>query len=629
MLGALLVSGPACAAFAFFIALVNGWNGPSAVMFVTASSVTALGAILFFKRPLLTDMHIMFVGISGTFAIGGLAYLSPVNAAWSPAFPVLFLVSLTVAHLFLARKTAVALHVFVLFVSVASMQLAHPSIEALFERDFITVTWTTIAGAIVSLVRRRLDRSTALLFVQANRDSLTHLWNRLAFTTTVNAALVETDVRGRPRTPKVSVFLLDLDRFKAVNDTMGHAFGDSFLQRVAERLTAFAEHEDDLAGCSVARLGGDEFAVFVPSSLSTEQRAKIAIDMRAYFHGRFMVDGVHVHCDVSIGSAAFPEDGTTLPDLLAQADRAMYRAKVLRSGVEIEENDGAKSERREQLLRDLDHAIESDGLLLFFQPKVRLRDGSVPSVEALLRWKHPEFGYVSPIEFVALAEGTGLIGALTERVLQMAARQLASWHANGIKVSVAVNISARNLVDRQFGAVLRDVFQREGAELGSLIIEVTETAVMSDVRVAKLVLEELRSFGVHLAIDDFGTGYSSLAYLRDLSVDELKIDQSFIRALAFDGNAVIVKTAIQLAHNLGLIVVAEGVEDAQTLELLRLLRCDFVQGYHLAHPMPADATTTWLCERRSQQQGGLPLHVSMTMLNQTPVASSSNTTGNP
>jgi diguanylate cyclase (GGDEF)-like protein len=593
LVGGLLVFGPGMVAVVFLSAFVAAGHGPVGLIGLCTGCVTASGIYLLLRQPILSDRHIVAIAVSGSIMVG-LLELTSKGQPWLPAFPLIYLCVVTLTHLFLQRRMAVAIHVFVLILSTVCTQIISPSLRALFERDLITAAWAATVGWIVSLIRRRLDRSTVLLFEQANRDVLTGLSNRLAFATVMNAALTDDN-----KALHASVFVIDLDRFKAINDTMGHAFGDAFLRSVATRLQKFTATDDRLTEATIARLGGDEFAVFVPLSLARQELDHVEDAMRHYFHDRFTVDGINVGCEMSIGSASYPLDGVTSAELLHQADVAMYQRKVKRSGRSSKRDETeAKSERRSRLLRDLDRALEDNELELFYQPKVVLADGSIESVEALLRWKHREFGYVPPDEFVPLAEGTGFIIALTTRVLQIAAVQSAAWSNAGLNVAIAVNVSARSLIDRELPTLARSIFELAGADIRALIVEVTETTVMADVHVAKRILEELRTMGVRLSIDDFGTGYSSLAYLRDLAVDELKIDRSFVADLHTEANEVIVRAAIQLAHNLGLAVVAEGVEDTRTLSKLRSFGCDVAQGHLFSVPMRADDATRWIRQAR-------------------------------
>jgi diguanylate cyclase (GGDEF)-like protein len=599
VLGALLSTGPAVATVGFLYALITDAEGPVVATLIASVLSTIGGFLLVWQRPRLSDHQICAIGCVATAAISALVVISP-NALWRSSYPVIFAVLLTVVHLFLARRIAVFMHVVVIVCFVASHQFDNPSLLSLLTRDLSNASWMTAVGGIVSLVRRRLDKSTQLLFVQANQDSLTGLANRFAFSSQVNLALATVDERGRSRDPHACVFLFDLDRFKDVNDTMGHDFGDALLCQVALRIDQFRASHSEFQGGALARLGGDEFALSTLVSVSDTRRAQLESLLQACIVDKLEVDGVGVAIDVSIGSATTPIHGRTMSALLQHADSAMYRNKVSHTGVTQQVSPSAPhAARRTRLLRDLDKAIGTDELSMYYQPKLRLTDDVVHGVEALVRWKHPEFGFVPPMEFIPLAEGTGLIGPLTTQVLRMAAEQSSKWADMGLDLAVAVNVSARSLSDRQFANEIKTIFHSVGADPRNLILEVTETAMMTDIRLAGSILEEIRALGIRLSIDDFGTGYCSLAYLRDLAVDELKIDRSFVFGIDNEANAVIVRAAVQLAHNLGLTVVAEGVENEAALVELRSMGCDVAQGYHLSMPLPADCATQWILAHRS------------------------------
>jgi diguanylate cyclase (GGDEF)-like protein len=595
VLGGLLISGPAVTIILFALGYAHGVKGPVHLVFWVCALCIFGGLVLFIARPKLTDEQIWSIGILGSLAVGMLVILSP-NALWVPAFPALFIVILTVAHLFLSRHVAFLLHGFVIAICIGAFQITSPSLHALVSRDLVNSAWATVIGVTVSLIRRHLDKSVQLLFIQANQDPLTQLHNRLAFTTTVDAALHDRDEKGQPRTAAASVFLLDLDRFKKINDTMGHAFGDSLLKQVSSRLNYCVETIDGLRGGTVARLGGDEFAVFAPRVLDDELRRSISVSLRHHITDRFQVDGVNVAVDISVGSATFPDHGISLSQLLHHADIAMYQAKIARNRSQSIELEPVDSGRRTRLLQDLDHAVSTDQLTLHYQPKIRVADGRTCGVEALLRWRHPEFGYIAPDEFIPLSEGTGLIGPLTTQVLRMAAQQTAEWEKTGLELNVAVNISGRSLADRDFPKEIAKIYETAGVDPRRLTLEVSETAMMHDVRPTDPVLSEIRAMGIRISIGNFGTGHCSLTHLYGLAVDELKIDRSLVSAIGVAANTVIVRTALQLAHNLGLSVVAEGVESQTSLDALRLLECDFMQGYHFARAMPANEATLWLLQ---------------------------------
>jgi diguanylate cyclase (GGDEF)-like protein len=377
--------------------------------------------------------------------------------------------------------------------------------------------------------------------------------------------------------------LLDLDRFKDVNDTLGHHHGDQLLIQVGQRLCGTLREAD-----TVARLGGDEFAVLLPG-VAAEGASAVADKLRTVLQQPLTIDGVGLDLDASIGIAVYPDNGGDAAELLQHADVAMYVAKQAHAGFMLYDPAvDQHSPRRLALLAGLRRAAQRDELVLHYQPKADLHSGQVLGVEALVRWRHPKHGLLSPGEFIPLAERTGLIHPLTRWVLDAALDQAAQWHRAGFRLSVAVNVSTRCLLDPTFPDQVAERLAAWQLPAGSLVLEVTESAVMADPALALDVLGRLHILGVGLAVDDFGTGYSSMAYLKDLPVDELKIDRSFVSHMATSpSDAVIVRSTIDLGHNLGLRVVAEGVETQHVWEELTALGCDTAQGYYLSRPMPA------------------------------------------
>jgi diguanylate cyclase (GGDEF)-like protein len=427
------------------------------------------------------------------------------------------------------------------------------------------------------LVRRAEDNRRLAL-----SDTLTGLGNRTLFVGCVEEAL-----RG---SSSLAVLLLDLDRFKEINDTLGHHVGDRVLVDIAARLATVARPVD-----TVARLGGDEFAVLV-EDVDEDEARRVAAAIAEVFERPFEIDGLALDVDPSIGIALAPRDGTTSEVLLQRADVAMYEAKRSHAGVEV--YDAARDEHSPERLRlagDLARAIEAGELVLHYQPKVDVGSGRPVGVEALVRWQHPERGLLGPDQFVPIAEQRGLIKPLTMAVLDMAMAQAAAWWSSGRRLPIAVNLSPISLLDLRLPDDVADVLGRHGAPAEALEIEVTETSLVHDPQRAGDVLGRLAAMGIGVAIDDFGTGYSSLAALRALPLDELKIDRSFVAAMVErDEDRIIVESTIQLAKNLRLRVVAEGVEDATVLAALRDLGCDVAQGYHLARPQTAAAIERWL-----------------------------------
>jgi diguanylate cyclase (GGDEF)-like protein len=434
--------------------------------------------------------------------------------------------------------------------------------------------------------QRQLIRQAAASHHQALHDPLTGLPNRELFADRVGQAIRTADRQLRP----AALLLLDLDRFKDVNDTLGHHHGDRLLGKVATRLTRALRGVD-----TVARLGGDEFAVLLPD-VGADGAPAVADKLRAALHRPLTLDGVGLDLDASIGIAVYPDHGGDAAELLQHADVAMYAAKQTHAGfVVYHPAVDQHSPRRLALLGGLRRALERDELVLHYQPKADLHSGQVRGAEALVRWQHPAHGLLGPGEFIPLAERTGLIHPLTRWVLDTALRQAAEWRRAGHRLSIAVNISTRSLLDRDFPEQVAERLAAFKVPPGSLVLEVTESAVMADPALALDVLGRLHALGVGLAVDDFGTGYSSMAYLKALPVDELKVDRSFVGHMTTsNSDAVIVRSTIDLGHNLGLHVVAEGVENRATWEQLAALGCDTAQGYHLGRPMPAAELEHWL-----------------------------------
>jgi diguanylate cyclase (GGDEF)-like protein len=414
----------------------------------------------------------------------------------------------------------------------------------------------------------------------ALEDPLTGLPNRELFADRVDQAIRTADRELRP----VALLLLDLDRFKDVNDTLGHHHGDQLLCEVGERLRGALREAD-----TVARLGGDEFAVLAPGA-TAEGAAWVADKLRAALQQPLSVDGVALDLDASIGIALYPDHGDDAAQLLQHADVAMYVAKQAHVGFMVYDPAVDRhSPRRLALLGGLRRALDRGELVLHYQPKADLRTGQVLGVEALVRWQHPDHGLLGAGEFIPLAERTGLIHPLTRWVLDAALGQAAAWQRAGHRLSVAVNVSTRCLLDPAFSDQVRDQLAAWQVPPHLLVLELTESAVMADPARALEVLGRLHALGVGLSVDDFGTGYSSMAYLKELPVDELKIDRSFVGQMATSqSDAVIVRSTIDLGHNLGLRVVAEGVETQHAWEQLTALGCDTAQGYYLGRPVPAE-----------------------------------------
>jgi diguanylate cyclase (GGDEF)-like protein len=427
---------------------------------------------------------------------------------------------------------------------------------------------------------------TARMRHQAHHDALTGLPNRVQLLERAHAMLGEAD-----GTTTVAVLLIDLDRFKEINDVLGHASGDVLLAHVGPRM-ATAVRDGDL----LARLGGDEFAAVLPHA---DEKTAVAVAKRLLelLNETIDVDGVTLQVEGSVGIAvANLGSDHTIDALLRQADIAMYTAKRARCGYTVFHEDQDTSTReRLTLLGELRQAITRGEIVLHYQPKLTLADGTLVGVEALARWEHPERGLLGPAEFIPVAESTGLIVPLTLHVLDLALAQARRWRAAGHHFGVAVNLSPRCLAEPELTEKITQMLWRYHVPAASLELEITENTLAHDPERALATLSALDEAGVRISIDDFGTGYSSMSYLKRLPVSELKVDRSFVAGmLACADDEVLVRSLVELGHNLGLTVVAEGVEDDATLQALEEVGCDVAQGYYLARPMPAAALRTWL-----------------------------------
>ncbi|MFF3750885.1 putative bifunctional diguanylate cyclase/phosphodiesterase [Streptomyces sp. NPDC002018] len=421
------------------------------------------------------------------------------------------------------------------------------------------------------------------------RDPLTGLPNRQWLLERTWSALEDAEGLGA----RSALVLIDLDRFRSVNDTLGHLAGDRLLLQIADRLRLALPR-----GAEAARLGGDEFAVLLPTCDSATSAQRVARHLVAELSSPLDLDGLTLVLEASAGVAVYPEHALDAEGLLRRADVAMYQAKRDRTGVEVYESKrDSNTPDRLGLLGDLRRALDAGEVELHYQPKVRF-DGQVAGLEALVRWVHPERGRVPPDEFIAIAESSGLMPHLTEYVLETALAQVARWRSQGLKVPVAVNVSPRDVHTPGFAGAVAARLARHGVPAGSLQLEITEHVLLEDPQRAADTLAGLTGHGVKMSLDDFGTGYSSLVHLRRLPVSELKIDRSFVARLAVDTeDAEIVRCTVDLAHSLGLLVVAEGVEDDETWERLRDLGCDAVQGWLVAAAMPPPEATAWLLAR--------------------------------
>ena len=416
---------------------------------------------------------------------------------------------------------------------------------------------------------------------RAFHDALTDLPNRLLLHERLNRALTNAEETGRA----VTLMIVDLDDFKAVNDTLGHAYGDRLLERVGVRLRATLSEHD-----LIARLGGDEFAVLPDGPVGASAGRAIAERLVTALEEPFDVDGVLLEVRASVGVASFPEHGIGADELLRRADVALYCAKASQYPVALySAAQDHYTVDRLLLAGQLRRGIDAGEIILEYQPKFPLRGGRPAGVEALARWRHPALGQIGPDGFIALAEQSGHINRLTEEVLRMAISQSAQWRAAGVDLRMSVNVSPRSLVDPHLPSLIRELLDEYDVDPQGLQLEITESRAVPTGRVAVAVLEELRAVGVGIAIDDFGTGFSSLVQLQRLPVDEIKIDRSFVANMAHSpGDAGIVRSTIDLARNLGLVVTAEGVESEEAREQLAEMGCELAQGYGLCRPLPAD-----------------------------------------
>jgi len=483
-------------------------------------------------------------------------------------------------------------------IAVAQHQLALAHLEHLGRLESMNRRLTPVMFLVGLLLTILLTRVTQghhrLLKVErawavhdSLHDELTGLPNRAYFADRAEQALKTSGQEGN----SVGLLLIDLDRFKEINDTLGHHYGDAVLIEVAQRLSEAIRTQID----TVARLGGDEFAVLIPDMHTTADVLAVATRLTRALETRFRIEGVDLEVEASIGVVLSGEHGLDAPTLLKHADIAMYAAKAqsldaLIYNPAIDEH----SPTRLTLLGDLRRAIENSELVLHYQPKISITSGDLVAVEALVRWQHPQRGLVPPGEFIPMAEHTGLIRPLTRHVLHTALNQARAWADTGQPVPIAVNLSARNLLDEQLPQQIAALLTAQGVAADLLVLEVTESAITIDPIRALRLLDDLSEMGIRISIDDFGTGYTSLAQLRHLPVNELKIDKTFVLTMIEDPtNAVIVRSVIDLGHNLGLSIVAEGIENQATLTALADLGCDIAQGYFISRPLDREQFDTW------------------------------------
>jgi diguanylate cyclase (GGDEF)-like protein len=649
-MGAITAGGFALLAWQFGLIDLNQLHRPLSVSLILVAAMVVIGE----ARPLVIAGTIDASGIttSTTFTFALLLYIGlPVSlllqtgatiaaavahrrAVWRTAFNVAqFALSYAAADLALiacgrhasvlhplgvsgADYPAVALSALVyflmnnLFVSGALALRSRSSLQSEFFADFTfqAVSSAALLGMspiVVLVIQRGTWLVPLLLFPlgavyatasmtrererQSFLDQLTGLSNRQHLAVKVAEAIDD----ATDNNTHLALFLLDLDRFKEINDTLGHRVGDELLKLVGHRLTAVLRPGD-----VIARLGGDEFAVLVPGLDEPRTALDMAERVRTALVEPFRHDEIAHEIDGSIGIALHPQHGPDFETLLQRADVAMYVAKERGIGVQVYSAEiDRHSKVRLGILAELRSALENGGLELHYQPKADLRTGDVIGVEALLRWRHPERGIIAPDQFLPLAEQTGLMRLVTKHALDEALKQLSTWWRMGHKIHAAVNVSARDLYDRGFAQMLRDSIEQYDVPPRALLIEVTESVLMADPGRAASTLLSLAGLGVGVSLDDFGTGYSSLVHLKRLPVSEVKIDRSFVMRMDVnEDDAAIVRSIIELAGALGLRTVAEGVETQDAWDRLAVYGCDVAQGWYLAKAMPAAEITDWLVD---------------------------------
>ena len=438
-----------------------------------------------------------------------------------------------------------------------------------------------------NVMRTEVHQRQMALEHQTLHDALTGLPNRVLLQDRLEQSI---QIMKR-NNGSMALLLLDLDRFKEVNDALGHQVGDELLQQVGQRLEALLRHSD-----TVARLGGDEFAIVAPNTYS-RQAAQFADKIASAIKDVFQVGKQNLYIGVSIGVAVYPNHGTDTGTLIRHADIAMYTAK--RNNLNYCLYEKTRDKRRVDklaLVGDLHKELQNtENLQLYYQPQIDLLNHEVVAIEALLRWPHPQLGSILPEHIIKMAEHTGLIAALTQWVIETSLAETGPLRQTGKPFSIAINLSAWNLQDPELPAAIEQTLEKHGVPAGQLTLEITESAMMNDPLRARKILTRLSEMEVKLAVDDFGTGFSSLGYLKMLPVNDLKIDRSFVINMEGDENdAIIVHSIIELAHNLGLKVIAEGVENQQTLLRLQQQKCDIAQGFHISPPLSRGAAQQWL-----------------------------------
>jgi diguanylate cyclase (GGDEF)-like protein len=591
-------------AFAFALLLLCG-AGPATLVYAGSS---VIADTLTRTRPIKTlfnaGQYALAMSAAATvLALGGIHPPAPMTGGELPLLLVAGLALLAVNHVLAGAGASLLARLpirrylcedcaFQAWTTGCPLALA-PVLLAAAQRNF----WLVPVSFVPMLAIYIGGRQAAVDSHRAYHDELTGLPNRSMLIARLREALESAVRDGAP----VAVMLIDLDNFKAINDTLGHEFGDRVLTRLSPRLR-------DAAGPDsiFARLGGDEFAVVLAGTVA-EAGAR-AQDLLGALDRPLEVESLALHIAASIGIACYPQHGRTIDELLRHADVALYCAKASDGACEVyaDAHDEYSLDQL-ALTAQLRRGIDRGELIVHYQPKVSLQPGRAPGVEALVRWNHPQLGVIGPDGFVPLAEQAGLIKLLTDRVLGVALSQASAWRREGIDVTISVNVSMRNLLDHDLPATIADLLDRFDLPAKALRLEITESRIVADLGRAQTVLRELRAMGLSIALDDFGTGFSSLSQLRQLQVDEIKIDRSFVTHMETDRNdAALVRSIIDLGRNLGLDVTAEGVETAMVHRTLRELGCDFAQGYHLSRPVPADECRGYL-EAMPPAGAGIPI----------------------
>ncbi|WP_051144876.1 bifunctional diguanylate cyclase/phosphodiesterase [Thiomicrorhabdus sp. Kp2] len=436
-----------------------------------------------------------------------------------------------------------------------------------------------LIDAYIEMNKEVVHRQNALEH-QAMHDHLTGLPNRFLLHQRIEYQLLNSERNKRP----FVLFLMDLDFFKDINDTLGHAAGDRLLTQVSKRINSLIRKSDTLA-----RLGGDEFSILLPDS-DKNSVLKLTESIIENISQPIQIDNQNINIGISIGIVSYPEDGKDIETLLQYADMAMYTAKRKRTGYSYyKPEQNIYTKKSLNFIHDVSKALEEDQFEVYFQPKLSSKNNQICGAEALLRWHHEEHGFISPEKIIEAAERTGVIQKLSINILDKALSECSKWHLSGHKISVSVNLSVRDLANKNLTAKVKELMDREKLPYHFLTLEITESVMMENLAFSLDVLNKLHDLGVYLSIDDFGTGFSSLAYLKRLPVDELKIDRSFIMEINEDANdKKIVSSTINLGHNLGLNVVAEGIETEKVMNLLTSMGCDQMQGYFIGKPMPSE-----------------------------------------